>query len=171
MNRLIIIITLFSISLILGILLILPKQEDLNFLQKKIREKRVELQSQEEYLISLARIVSELKNYKIQLSKIDSALPEDPELPALFDFLQKSASQAGLVLKGISATPITSDLEITDIRETQLTLVLSGSYFSFKNFLSTLEKSARLIEVESIFFSLVEEGPFDFNLQIKVHSY
>ena len=59
-----------------------------------------------------------------------------------------------------------------EIRETGTNLVVAGSYSSFKNFLSTLEKTARMIELESISFSTLEEvGPIDFNLRIKVYSY
>lgn len=171
MNRLIIIIILLLISLILGIFLILPKYEDLSFLKKKIREKQAELQSKEEYFKNLGEVAEELKNYQSQLSKIDSALPDHPQLPALFDYLQKTASQSGLVLKGISVAFVTPGQKVGETRETPLTLVLSGSYSAFKNFLSTLEKSARLIETESISFASVEGGPFNFNLRIKVHSY
>ena len=171
MNRLIVIVILLFISIVLGILLVLPKYEDLSFLQKKIGEKRAELQSQEAYLANLNQVALQLKNYQIPLSKIDSALPDDPQLPALFDYLQKTASQSGLVLKGISVVFITPGREVKETRETPLSLVLSGSYLAFKNFLSTLEKSARLIETESISFASAEEGPFDFNLRIKVYSY
>ena len=172
MNRLIVIVILLFVSLILGMLLILPKYEDLSFLRKKIQEKQAELQFKEEYFQDLGEVAEELKKYQSQLSKIDFVLPDDPQLPPLFDYLQKTASQSGLVLKGISVVSVAPGRPVTEIKETSLSLVLSGSYSAFKNFLLTLEKSARLIETESISFaSVAEEGPFNFNLRIKVHSY
>ena len=171
MNRLIVIVILLFVSLILGMLLILPKYEDLSFLRKKIQEKQAELQFKEEYFQDLGEVAEELKKYQSQLSKIDSVLPDDPQLPLLFDYLQKTASQSGLVLKGISVVSVAPGRPVTEIKETSLSLVLSGSYSAFKNFLLTLEKSARLIETESISFASVEGGQFNFNLRIKVYSY
>jgi len=118
---------------------------------------------------NLTGTAENLKNYQIQLSKIDSALPDTPELPALFDFLQKSASQSGLVLKGLEATSGTQAEE--GLRETRLNLLLIGSYTSFKNFLSVLEYSSRLIETESLTFSSSEAGLINAKIRIKVNSY
>lgn len=141
-------------------------------MEKRNEEKRAEIRGREEYLQDLKKAAEELKNYQIQLAKIDFALPSNPGLEILFDFLQKASSQSGLVLKDIkpSTTRLSSDLE--GIKESELSFVVSGVYSSFKNFLSVLEKSSRLIEAESISFSSSEkEGPQDFSLKIKVYSY
>jgi len=103
------------------------------------------------------------------LAIIDSALPPEPSLPNLFDYFQKAASQNGLVLTEMTPAGTVS---ANGLRETRVILVMSGSYSSFKSFLSTLENSARVIEPESISFaSPMEEVPFTFNLRIKTHSY
>ena len=172
MNRPIYILVSLLIALIFGIFFLLPKNEALNFFKKQIREKRTELQSKEEYLNALSNIAENLKNYETQLLKIDSALPDTPEMPALFDFLQKSASQSGLVLKGLDADLNPLEKIGGVFRQTRLNLFLTGSYSSLKIFLSTLEKSARLIEVESISFtSSGEGGPINAKMRIKVYSY
>ena len=176
MNRLIVTIICLLISFILIITLILPKKEDLNLSQKKVEEKMAELRGKEEYFSNLSKISAELKNYTLNLSKIDLALPEEPDLPALFDFLQKSTSQSGLVLTGIRLSALTPPVALrerpSEFQEIKLNLGVTGSYSSFKNFLSILEKSARLIEVELISFSgAPKEESIKFDLQIKVHSY
>jgi len=153
-----------------------PKKEALNLSQKKVEEKMAEIQNNEEYFLNLSKISEELKNYTLNLSKIDFALPEDPELPLLFDFLQRSSSQSGLVLTDVNCLTLTSSVKTeeypSEIKETELKLTVSGPYSSFKNFLSILEKSARLIEIESLSFSTApEEKSIKFDLQIKVHSY
>jgi len=169
MNRIVVISLSLLISFAWGIFFLSPKNKTLNFLKEEIGQKQFELQSQEEYLANLTRTAENLKNYQIQLSKIDSALPDTPELPALFDFLQKSASQSGLVLKGLEATSGTQAEE--GLRETRLNLLLIGSYTSFKNFLSVLEYSSRLIETESLTFSSSEAGLINAKIRIKVNSY
>ncbi len=163
----------------LGIAVVFPKYQNLNLLQSKIKEKEAELQSEKEYFSNLDDISEELKKYEESLSKINSALAAEPGLPALFNFLQTAASQNGLILKKIVPTlpsPLKEELVkegwSPEIRETGINLTVVGSYPSFKNFLSTLEKTARMIELESISFSTLEEaGPVDFNLRIKVYSY
>lgn len=176
MNRIIVSIICLLITFILIFTLVLPKKEDLNFSQKKVEEKMAEIQFKEEYFLNLSKISEELKNYTLNLSKIDSALPEDPELPLLFDFLQHSSSQSGLVLTGVNCLALASSAKTeeypSEIKETELKLTVSGPYSSFKNFLSILEKSARLIEVKSLSFSAApKEESIKFDLQIKVHSY
>ena len=163
----------------LGIAVVFPKYQNLNLLQLKVKEKEAALQSEKEYFSNLSEIAEKLKQYEESLSKISSALAAEPGLPALFNFLQTTASQNGLVLKRIAPTlPSFLKEELVkegwspEIRETGINLIVAGSYSSFKNFLSTLEKTARMIELESISFSTSEEaGPIDFNLRIKAYSY
>jgi len=165
--------------LALGIAAVFPKYQNLNLLQLKVKEKEAEFQSEKEYFSNLDDISEKLKKYEESLSKINSALATEPRLPSLLNFLQTAASQSGLVLKKIAPTlpsPLREELVkegwSSEIRETGINLAVAGSYSSFKNFLSTLEKTARMAEVESISFSTVEEaGPIDFNLRIKVYSY
>ncbi len=179
MNRLnlldsIIIVTVvcFFLVLLFGAGFFWPKYQALSGLQKGIEERTVQLQHKEKYFSGLKDIQAELKKYETELSKIDSALPSNPSLPSLFSFIQKTSSQSGLVLKGISPFAISAAEGAPKIKTIQFSLQVSGSYQSFKNFLSILEKSARIIEVENISFSSPEEGDlFTFNLNIKVHSY
>ena len=101
MTRLIITVVLLALTLAWGIGFVWPKYQQLAILEKKNEIKKTELQRKEEYLQELKKISQELKNYQSQLAKIDSALPADPGLAALFDFLQKASSQSGLVLTNI----------------------------------------------------------------------
>ncbi len=173
MNRPIIIAFCFFLTLILGVGFLWPKYQNLNTLQKRVEEKKVELKYQEEYFLKLKEISEELKKYQTQLLKIDSALPPEPSIPALLDFLQKKTSQSGLVLKKVEVGSIAPSKDSPRIQEIRLNLRVLGSYSSFKNFLLTLEKSARLFEVENIAFSSPQkkEEPFTFDLKIKVYSY
>ena len=193
MTRLIITIVLFALTLTWGINFVWPKYQQLAILEKKNEIKKTELQRKEEYLQELKKISQELKNYQSQLAKIDSALPADPGLAALFDFLQKASSQSGLVLTNIkilASRAVTKEKEKTtqspskipseireiaepeELKETELSFLVSGDYPSFKNFLSVLEKSSRLIEIENISFMFPQkEGPWNFDLKIKVYSF
>jgi len=170
MSRLFIIVSFLSLALILGIGLVWPKYQELKFLKQRSEEKRAEIEGREEYLQDLNKAAEVLKNYQNQLAKIDSALPPSLELEVLLNFLQKASSQSGLILKDIKP-PVSQPSSEEELKETELSLAVSGAYTSFKNFLSILEMTARLIEVESISFSSTKEGLQDFNLKIKVYSY
>jgi len=163
---------IFLLSLFLISFLIFPKYQKFNSLKKEILGKEEELSSQEKYFEILQKTSEELKKYEASLSKIDSALPQNPSLPELLNFIQKTSSQSGLSLKEISPAS-TVPLEKGEIKETRINFLLVGSYPDFKNFLFILEKSARLIAVENIFFALAKEkeGLFNFNITIKVYSY
>jgi Tfp pilus assembly protein PilO len=178
MNRQITIVVFLSLALILGIVLVWPKYQELRLLEQRNEEKRNEIQGREKYLQDLKKADEELKSYQNQLAKIDSALPPNPGLEVLLNFLQKASSQSGLVFKDIQpsasrAVSGTKELpELEGLKETEISFAVAGNYPSFKNFLSVLEMTARLIEVESISFSSTEEeGPQNFNLLIKVYSY
>ena len=160
------------IVLIFSAVFLYPRYQNLNELQKNLEVIKEEFQWQEDYFSNLSQIGTDLEQYKEELAKISSSLPDDPSLPSLFSFLQKASSQSGLVLMGISPFTISSSGEFPDIKEIQFSLEVVGPYSSSKNFISTLEKSSRIIEVENISFaSPREDNLFTFNLRIKVYSY
>jgi len=177
MNRLIIVIIGLGLTLVLGISLTWPKYQDFRDLERRVGEKNLELRYKEEYFSELKKLSEELKDYTEALSKIDSALPSDFGLPSLFEFFQKNSSQSGLILKEITPVSTAPFQKTSEIQETNIALSLSGSYSSFKNFLSLLQKSARMIVIESINFSSPTEikkplsENFPFKLKVKVYSY
>jgi len=175
-------------ALILGNQMFLPKFQQFNEVRKNIGEKRSEITYSQEYYSKLVEVDAGLKKYSAELSQIDSALPNDSFLPSLFNYLQKATAQSGLVLKDAGSFNISVSGNNPKIKDITLGLEVSGPYSSFKNFLSTLEKSARLFETESISFTSSEKNQttegtggtvkteekqdiFNFSLSIKVRSY
>jgi Tfp pilus assembly protein PilO len=183
MSRLTLIIIFLSLALLIMLFLIWPQYQELSSLGAEVEGKRIEFQYLEEYFSKLEQLSQKLKQYEVQLAMIDSALPSDSSLTllSLMDFLQEASSQNGLIFQQFGGSSMTSsklagktvDLSqsetISNIEEIQLGFKVSGSYSALKNFLNALEKSAKIIEVESI--SLEGEEPFSFNLQITTHSY
>lgn len=158
------------LTLILALFLIWPKYQDLRSLRIKIKTKETERQYQEEYFSNLNKIYEELRQYETEISKIDSVLPREPSIPSLLNFLEKASTQNGLVFKELGSFSIIPPKE-GRIKEIYLDFSVSGSYSFFKNFLNTLEKSAKIIEVENISFSFEEGEAFSYSLKIKTHSY
>ncbi len=157
---------------------VLPEYNKLEANKQNVAVKEKELRVLDNYIVNLQNLVAELNNYKVQLSKIDTALPSDPSLPALFNFFQKMSAKDGLVLKSMNiVSKPAQDAEKKEgekqVQEIYINIQVAGSYSAFKNLLFSLEKSARLIEVENISFSLDEKGEegSSFNLSVKTHSY
>lgn len=175
MNRLTIIIISLFIVLGLGIGLIWPKYQEIKVLNKIIEEKIIELQFMEEYFSELSKISGELNEYQPELNKINTALPDEFFLPSLLNFIQKSCTESGLLFKKLGDYTIKEKAD-SKVKEIHLSLEVVGSYSSFKNFLSVLEKNSRLIEIDSLsFFSpskeAVNRSLFSFKAGIMIHSY
>jgi len=169
----IITIVSFLIVIVITAVSLWPKFQELKIIQQKVEEKRLELQTKKEYFLKLGETKSRLEAYQEEVSKINSALPDNPSLPSLFNYLQKTSSELGLVLEKINPFTVSFSQDLPNLQETVFNIEVSGSYSSFRNLLSFLEKSSRLIEVENISFSFSEEKKesFVFNLKLKVFSY
>lgn len=169
---LLIAIGFFIATLVIAVLLLWPKFQEFQITQKRIEEKKEAIQAKEEYLLKLAQTKEILSNYREELVKIDSSLPNHPSLPYLFNYIQETAVGFGLILTDLTSFNTAASKELPQLKETVFGVELTGSYLSFKNFLSFLEKSVRLISLEKVSFSQPEEGSaFDFKLEVKTHSY
>lgn len=169
---------LIFISFLLDVYLVFPTYTQLNNLQDAISQEELVLQQGQGYLFNLRRVATDLKNYQEAFKRIDSALPKDPSLASLMSFFQTEASNNGLVLHDMGVSEFlygepASVGEQLVINEVPFSLSLSGSVPSFENFLKSIEKSSRLIEVENIALDgeETEEQLPTLNLGIKVYSY
>lgn len=158
------------ISLLFIFFFLVPKYKDFVFIKQENTKILAELQSHQEYFEQLQGITEKIILNSQNLLTMEVALPEKSSLTKIFGFFQKTASFSGLVLEDISSESGFL-AERKNIKVTRIKLSLGGSYASLKNFLSVIEKSARLIEIDNISFSSPTKESFDFNVEIKVHSY
>lgn len=175
MNRIIIIVAGLVLALIFGLILVWPQYQKLQALNSAIENKREELRSREAYFAKVKEVSAQLQEYPEALAKISAALPKDPSLAAFINFLQTNSAQTGLILKkmvlGGTAAPSADKKSFT---ETQFIIQASGSYESFKNFLSLIENSARIIEVQNISIEIPPKESKEsatFTLNLKTTSY
>ncbi|MDD5144676.1 MAG: type 4a pilus biogenesis protein PilO [Candidatus Pacebacteria bacterium] len=150
----------------------IPKINELAKIQKDIKEKGSLITREKEHFTNLKEIDQKLAEKGEEMAKIGLALPDSPDIPSLFDFIQKTASYSGMVLEGLGDYTVSNSLQGEKIRETVFSIQVSGSYEDFKNFLSSLENSSRLINVDSISFNAKEEeeNNFSFNLSLETFS-
>jgi Tfp pilus assembly protein PilO len=146
---------------------VIPKKNSISVLNSELSQKKLEFQNSDKYFQEVIGTFEKLQKYQEEISKIDSALPEDPSLPSLFDFLQKLSSQSGLLLENVGSGNFSEEGKL---KKWTVALKLKGDYPLFKNFISTLEKSARLIKVEKVSLSSEKESS-SFDITISVYSY
>lgn len=172
MNRFIITTAIFLIIVVFGIGLWYPKYQKTRLVWQETAVKKRMLEYQREHFLNVRTQSEKLKDHQESLSKINSALPDFADYPSLFRFLENLCSESGLVLKEINPSLVETKEPESLVKQSRVSVAVSGSYLAFKNFLFGLEKSSRLIEVQSIdFFTPKEEQVFTFNLDIKVYSY
>lgn len=191
-SKQIILILLVCLLILLGLggyFLLWPKYQELKIKKAEMEIKDEEIRLKEKYLSNLGIFSEKLSTYEEQLSKIDSAFPGDPSVAAIFNFIQKTSSENGLILTDIDVSKLfpskSSVQQILEqealeqesseqrVQKMSFSISVNGSYAAFKNFLSTVYKNSRLIEVKSIDFSSSgeEEDLFDFNLDLETQSY
>jgi len=162
-------------ALVLAVVLAWPQYQKLQALNTDVENKKAELSSQEAYFSQVKEVSTRLQEYSDALSKISDATPKDPSLASLAGFLQTNAAQTGLILKKIVlGGTIAPAGNKSSLVETQLVIQVSGSYEAFKGFLSLIEGSARLIEVQNISVEIPpekSEGSPTFTLSLKTVSY
>lgn len=174
MPRILIIAVSLGLVMIFVMLFLWPKYQNFTNLQIQLKNKEAELRNQNEYYKDLFSLSEKLKEFETEISNIDSALPSDVSAAALsfHNYLPKAASENGVILKNMGSFSISTLSGKENIQVISIPIEVSGSYSSLKNFLTALEKSARIIEVTSISFSSPQEEEFfGFQLNVQTHSY
>lgn len=174
-------VTLFGILLLIYFL-VYPEYQKFKTLQSELGIKKAEYVAKFEYYAETTRVYNELKKNKENLEKVDSALPSDPNLGKLFYFFNNQTLKNGLVLKSIFLTRSSSSSKNT-VKEINFSMSVFGSYSALESFISSLEKSVRMVEVINIAFSSggqdsgtdntqFQSGDnFSFNVQVKTYTY
>lgn len=166
-TRLIIIVIMIAAALVLGIALVWPKYQSFQLTLAELKQKETELSSKTAYYSKIKETWSKLESYNDVLPEIDSALPKTYSAPALFNYLDQTAGESGLVLDNLTFEGAAGE----KVKEISLKLHGLGAYSSLKSFLFSLESSVRFFQVKSISFSSKEKGTVDLNLEITTYSY
>jgi len=191
-------LVLFALILAASVFLFLPKYRELKAESGVLKEKSKALKMKNDYYLNLRLVAKRLDEKKDYLNKIDSALPKRISLPAIFNFIEKISDESGLSIDKIDSTGLDNssaevnyDKEadndnlngISQIKKVILSVSLSGTYSSFKNFLNLLYKNARIFNVNSINLSSgsssagdektngskEETGIFNFSLSLETY--
>jgi Tfp pilus assembly protein PilO len=169
----IIITSSIIISIILVAFLVWPEYMAFSDASKQLSQKILQLENQNKYIQSLKVADSQLKEKTELVEKINSALPNEVDIPSLLEFLQKASISSGVSLNKISWESVSFGGEKEKIKKHYFGAEITGSYFALKNFLFAVETSARLINIEQLSFTTSSESnkPATIQIRASVSSY
>ena len=170
-NKPIAIIILVIIDLVLIFLFIFPKYQESRDLQMSLAEKNLAYEIQSGYYEKVSTVLKGVDSRQDILKKVDSALPSDPSFAPIVYFLQTESDKNGLTVKSITFSQVASETGQTTsqanskqaLKSITFMVNLSGKYQGLKNLLFSLERSARLFEVNAVSFASLDTRSFFIN--------
>ncbi|MBU3942746.1 type 4a pilus biogenesis protein PilO [Patescibacteria group bacterium] len=160
-----------------GYFLVYPKYQDYKAVKTEFEFKDEEMRAKENYLPKLESISEKLTEVSNKINIIESALPSNPSIAALYEYLKIMIPENGMIVNKINIEGLFSESEESQekVKEMLFSVEVAGSYESFKLLLSELYLISRIIKVDSFKLSSSESeaGPdtFTFDLQLKTQSY
>lgn len=154
-----------------------PEYQDLREAMAYVDVKEDDLQNMINYNQTMEAMVTSLEtDYKEQTEKIEKAIPDDHYMPSFFSELRRISYRTGVRIESLGEFSQASLEEREKIQEIETTFEVKGSYSNFKNFIDALQRSARVVEVESISIEGVsedmdEQASLTYNIQILTYSH
>lgn len=157
-----IILASLTISVILAIFLFLPAYNQYKETRISLEKAKTELEGHRDYQKKLEETNNILAQKSTIMDKVNSALPDEVDMASFLNFLDETAKASGSSIENVSWQE-SSPTKARGRNETEqriknynINLDFSASYFAFKNFLYTIESSARLVDISSISFDVPE---------------
>lgn len=109
-----------------------------------------------------------------QIERIRSFLPSKSEVGDLLIDIDMLSAKAGVKLVNITfiETPsqaAEAEVALTGVQEVLLNFAVSGPYSNIRDFLVSVERNLRIVDVVSIAFSGAEKDDFTFTIQAKAY--
>ncbi len=175
-------IIIIIIALIILFLFTMPKYQKYNESQKSLVQKQVEYSTKAAYYANIEKLIGNIQSKKDGLQKIDSALPPRFYFAPLVYFFGAKGLENGVTVKSITFSSIAPPTLSQTPSSIAFKINVSANYEHFKKFLASLDRSARLFEVNAISFSASanagsakqskdQNAIYDFNLDMQTNTY
>lgn len=138
-------------SLLVFLIIFLPTVIRLPENFQRVGQEKEKLVLVSERLKIINNLVSLQQSLKSSLSLADKALPSREEVPILMTQIQALATESGVLLKTLQFGGISKATEAGH-KKISLQAMLEGSYVNLTSFLKNLEKTSRIIDVETVSF-------------------
>lgn len=163
---------------------------EIGILRDKIKTQEMIFNDSEDTLKRLKELIAFTEKNNEAINKFDLILPANEDKAVLLSNMESLASDTGLVAlkitfeennKSASGQQVAAGAvpENYDFDSKNIAMSLRGGYFSFKNFLSAMEKNLRVTDIASIDFSAdsssqetgAERKPYYYNVKFKTYLY
>jgi Tfp pilus assembly protein PilO len=151
-----------------------------------IKEKREELKSYEETLTMAKELEAKVSSFKARIgaldkedmAKLEKMLPDTVSNVNLVIDINTIAANSGLVIRDISleeskpqeqgktSAPASNNEPYESI---DLSFSVDATYSNFQNFLNSLERSLRLVDVVAVSFTPGETDRYDFKVTVRTY--
>lgn len=154
-----------------------PEYQDLRESMAYADVKGEDLQNMINYNQTMEAMVSSLETeYEGQIEKIEEGVPDDHYMPSFFAELRRMSYRTGVRIESLGNFTYRDYREREDLKEVEVSFQVQGSYSNFKNFINILQRSARIVEVESLAIEGVtedsdEQSSLNYTIQILTYSY
>ncbi len=125
---------------------VLPSYDQTKALNKAVAGRKDLLESRSKIIGQILKLREEYNANKEGLDKISIIIPSQKHIPELISALESMAGSTGVALTrlNIGGTPTKETDEVASL---PVTVKLTGSYQSYKNFLNLIEANRRLINI------------------------
>lgn len=112
-----------------------------------------------------------------EVQKLEKVLPSQSDIVSLAVNFDSIAARYGISIKSINSTD-SSTQSVDGIvqapssslyHEATVTLSFIADYESFRGFMSDIEKSLRIIDIQSVTFESSDNGLYDFKVTVKTY--
>jgi Tfp pilus assembly protein PilO len=153
-------LTFFAIAFF-TVMAIRPTLVTIAKLNREIKDKKEANQKLQTKINAILAAQAQYAENLDNLPLLEEALPEKSQFPRLAFFIEENTTASGVELKSLSFEKIGAVEQTPQSSSTSnslyFSLSVSGDYSNLKDFLSRLESSRRIIEVNSFAFSQVKE--------------
>jgi len=163
---------------------VLPEYEQVSSLNNEISQLEQKVSKLEKLNAQLNDLMATYKQNEEMINKFYKVLPTGKDIPGILDRFELMSFQSGMILNSIDFSEGTKQAGVADasaqgissiseqpLKALTLSIKLSGTYDSFRVFLSNLENLVRLSDVQTISFSFSLENAdlADFSLAANVY--
>jgi len=137
------------VALAVIIIFIMPKQKGIKALDVKIDDQNNQIASSQFKAAKLDILIRENERLQNRLNELNEQLPEEKEISNLLKQISDLCTASGLEMK--SWKPGAKKLHSSGIvYEMPVSVIVSGTYHDFGNFLGSLTRMNRIVNVNSI---------------------
>lgn len=166
-----------------GWFVVLPKNKQVSEKSTQLDAMQTQVKNLEADLETVNRLVADLQTSEDNIKLVDEALPLSNRPTKIALLLEEYARSSGMQVAQINVgnedmVTVAGDKAVLEkpydasraLTTTNVTVTVGGSIEQFKNFLTLLETSGRIIDVESFSVSS-SEGSIRYNLKLLTYAY